>query len=217
MSQLFDDHLKPRLILNMTKAEEWLAESEKYSDGKTTIISEEFQSPAALSLYLPSTWFLTEQPPGSEEYYNNLDIIQNILRAAQELQILKMPDSNFMEMQEVSHNWYTWIMIANRYADLRLSSPLLDMDDLHMVCETEKLSGKDIALMILKEATYQGNIIFDNLMQTVELVLAETCKDSAILNRLADSDEYYTRESVLENPNTGEEGKVLATLKNMQG
>lgn len=210
MSIIIDHELTPHAVLNVAEAQEWLTKTVEISEGISTLLPEKYQSPASMGLYLPADWTVDFEEPGTEQYYINIETIQELVRAAQELRIMQVPDNFILHFMEDSSGWFYWKVVGQRYGNIGLVSELNDLEDFQ-----QEVNGVNLALHILQEATRMMNIIFSEYVHGLQLMLAESCKDAMILNRLADSDSSYIREAVLQNPNSSDEAKTLATLRNM--
>lgn len=210
MSNIIDHMLIPHAVLNTSKAQDWLTKTIEISEGTSTLLPEEYQSPASMGLFLPANWSIDFEEPGSEEYYIHIETIQELVRAAQELRIMEIPDNFMLIFMEDNNGWFYWKVIGQRYGNIGLVSELSDLEEFQ-----QEAYGIELALHVLQEATRMMNIIFSEYFYGMHLMLAETCKDETVLNRLADSNVIEVREAVLNNPNSSDEAKTLATLKNM--
>lgn len=210
MDNIIDHMLVPHAVLNVSEAQEWLKKTIEISEGTSTLLPEKYQSPASMGLFLPANWSIDFEEPGSENYYTNIETIQELIRAAQELRVMKVPDNFMLLFMEDNNGWFYWKVIGQRYGNNGLVSELSDLEDLQ-----QGIHGLELALHILQEATRMMNVIFGEYIYGMQLLLAETCKDETILTRLADSNVIEVREAVLTNPHSSDEAKTLATLKNM--
>lgn len=202
-----DTERAPRAILHVADATEWLTAVEAVNSGSLEFLDERHDAPSAADLTFTSDWRISDYADENDFF----EQATSILRTAIELGHLELPQGIYVHLNDRGEDWYDWSVTCERYGSIMLAGLARPMTSLG----SPDREGAQRAMTILQEAVSETNQMLANLLSGSLTLLAETTTDPAILTRLAGYADPGIRATVLGNPATPDEGRVLAALQDM--
>lgn len=198
----------PRIILDVARAEQWLAGLVSPED------PQHYSAPSEYGVHLFAEWApdlaLTSDPGLREQV---VETLVSLPAAAFELGIVHGGSPSLRVQVEFTHDDMLRFLISDdeSWASLSLATTLVGVANLVPV----DCFGDKAAIAFLAHMVDEVNIAMHDLVIAAESVLAQLSNDPVLLTRLADSDEPVVRDLALDNPFTPDEGQTLGALRRL--
>jgi hypothetical protein len=177
---------------------------------ETGAILPEFDAPSASEVLLDPTWTPRRAAISDELRASTVDTINALIRTASELGFLHAPDGIDGTLVALDEEFYQFQLHGqDMWNGLRLVSD----SELFGAFGSRHDMGAEAALRFLMSFVDTANGLLSTLLSVATTVLAQYSTDPVLLTRLADNADPFVRHVAAGNPNTPDEARVWAALR----